>query len=167
VGRGAESSAPDPTNSVANGQANRSACQADCKGASVYFTHSPNRDHCYGTEDQANNGNGYRVKAACLLVLVAGRFDNRFALLTVFLVQFPLEIADVFLRVRAHGLRGLCVLPALRFSAQIARDLESWRLARAPRGTNQSDQPARAAVADALHPYKQRRVVTHLQDVQG
>ena len=29
VGLGAESSAPDPTNSVADGQANRSACQAD------------------------------------------------------------------------------------------------------------------------------------------
>jgi len=133
VGLGAESSAPDPTNSIANRQANRSACKADCKGASVYFAHSPNRDHCYGTEDQANNGNGYRVKAACLLVLVAGRFDNRFALVTLFLVQFPLEIADVFLRVRAHGLRGLCVLPALRSSAQMARDLENWWLLRAPR----------------------------------
>ena len=58
-----QSSAPDPTNSIANGKANSTACKAACKGASVHFAHLPNRYDGHGTKDQADNGNGYRFKA--------------------------------------------------------------------------------------------------------
>jgi hypothetical protein len=64
VGLRVQSSAPDPSNSIANGKANSTACQADRKGASVCFTHSSNAHDSGCSGNPAADGFMKRTKSS-------------------------------------------------------------------------------------------------------
>jgi hypothetical protein len=68
VGLRVQSSAPDPSNSIANGKANSTACQADRKGASVCFTHSSNAHDSGCSGNPAADGFMKRTKSSPLFL---------------------------------------------------------------------------------------------------